>query len=896
MGFSAGNIEADLTLNLTPFAQGLRQARTEADAFERQKIEAKADVDTSSVSRKLSESTKLLLNFNRRRATATANIAVKGVAGLTAANRQLTNFGRRRATAIAQIDLKGRKELTALSTALTAFGKRKVTAKVGVDADPARKALGGLLPLFSGVGRGADDAGRRGNAFSNVLRVLFGNASEVGGTLGKLAGGIQNVGQSVLGGLPLIGGMTGGLSKMGLAGVAAGAALAGALIAAVVAAGAALAALVSSLALASAGFGALAVAGGGFLAAGLAIGIGAMNRYKATSEIAGSAANWLKKSLTAVGKAFTSAVRPGSIAVLKALGDVIGETTGNVKALQPAFTAMGRSIASALVAASPQISALVTNFGKLVKAAAPMAGPIVKGIVALGHVLINIARAAMPSLISGARSVASAMQGWARSTGNIGAIRKTIVSLVGHLKSWGNLAKQVGSVMVNFFRAAAPSGKSLVDSLAKGAKSLADWLKSAQGQKTIKNFFALMVPLVKEAAKFIGTFGSAFLKSVAIVAPLATVVFKAFNALLAPINAVLGLLLRWAGPVNAALTAAWQGLKAAAGPIWKSIANAITHPVQTVKNVLRSIWNGIKSAASSVWSAIKSVAGSIWKAIGTAVTHPIQTAKGLLSSAWAGIKSAAMAVWNGLKSAASSIWGAIKTAVMTPVNAIKSGAASAWAAIKSGASRAWEAIKTSVQRAWQAIKQKARDFYNAGKDLIAGLARGIKDAAVAVYNKIAEIAGNVRDRLKKALRISSPSQAMVEIGQNISKGLALGISAAAPSVLRALDRDLIAPLSKLTLPALSLPVIGNGGVAALSMGATTRTLTQAASFPPPRRLNTAPTPTRPTSVAGGSSTYNATFNIPPSPAAHGQPEARDTAAKLELYLRDRGMSFGRRGR
>lgn len=73
-------------------------------------------------------------------------------------------------------------------------------------------------------------------------------------------------------------------------------------------------------------------------------------------------------------------------------------------------------------------------------------------------------------------------------------------------------------------------------------------------------------------------------------------------------------------------------------------------------------------------------------------------------------------------------------------------------------------------------------LYNVGVDAIRGLLNGIGAMAGAVYNKAREIANNITNTLKNALRIKSPSRVMLGIGTDIGKGLELGMEKVMPNV------------------------------------------------------------------------------------------------------------------
>lgn len=109
--------------------------------------------------------------------------------------------------------------------------------------------------------------------------------------------------------------------------------------------------------------------------------------------------------------------------------------------------------------------------------------------------------------------------------------------------------------------------------------------------------------------------------------------------------------------------------------------------------------------------------------------------------------------------------------------------------------RNWDVIKEKAAQLWEYLKQKFTDIKDAilnpinnaidtlkninlrdiGKNIIQGLINGISDMISKVKNKISEVAETVTGGIKKALRISSPSKVMEEMGQFTGEGFAIGI-------------------------------------------------------------------------------------------------------------------------
>src|SRR5690606_23281522 len=71
-----------------------------------------------------------------------------------------------------------------------------------------------------------------------------------------------------------------------------------------------------------------------------------------------------------------------------------------------------------------------------------------------------------------------------------------------------------------------------------------------------------------------------------------------------------------------------------------------------------------------------------------------------------------------------------------------------------------------------------------GRDIINGLLRGISAMASSVFKKAQEIASGITNRIKKALRIASPSKVMIELGEFTGEGPEIGMDKSVKGILK----------------------------------------------------------------------------------------------------------------
>src|SRR5690554_363929 len=96
------------------------------------------------------------------------------------------------------------------------------------------------------------------------------------------------------------------------------------------------------------------------------------------------------------------------------------------------------------------------------------------------------------------------------------------------------------------------------------------------------------------------------------------------------------------------------------------------------------------------------------------------------------------------------------------------------------------AVKDRIRSIWNSIKSylKGINLYNIGRDIINGLLRGISAMAGSVFKKAQEIASGITSRIKKALRIASPSKVMIELGEFTGEGLEVGMDKSVRGILK----------------------------------------------------------------------------------------------------------------
>lgn len=249
---------------------------------------------------------------------------------------------------------------------------------------------------------------------------------------------------------------------------------------------------------------------------------------------------------------------------------------------------------------------------------------------------------------------------------------------------------------------------------------------------------------------------------------------------------------------------------------------------ETFRDIVDGALKGVANAFAWMWEAAKKVFGwlkSNWPLLLAILTGPIglaaaaiaafgpklfAIAKELLSKFIDGVKSVAAAVSDaggwivaqvlaGIRAVgefAADVGGWIKNRVVEGVHSFTeaiSGVGSwiigkivaAAKAVGGVGAEIGEFIKDKVV---SGIRNVAEAFINIGGDIIGGIARGIRNGAGDIIRAIKEAVTDVLPKfVKKALGIKSPSRVFMDLGRQVSLGMAQGIASEAGKVQRAMQ-------------------------------------------------------------------------------------------------------------
>lgn len=521
-----------------------------------------------------------------------------------------------------------------------------------------------------------------------------------------------------------------------------------------------------------------------------------------------------KKVVTEFGRAIGTPIKDVLKNLLQNINAVVIRMTKFVSAFTEAhpqaakFAAKALLVVTALLALGTALGAILTALGLF--------------LTALGTIKTAVTAARVATLAFNASLMANP----------IGLIITAIVALVAGLvlfftktktgqaivtAAW-NAIKTATVAVVNWILSAWQSVSSFLSTIWNGIKVGATMLWSG-----IVTIWKADIAIITAAWAAVSTFFSNLWRTITTVA---TTAWQSFSTtVMSIIQPFINIFMTtWQG-VSTGLTSIWSGIKNIAQGAWNLIKNVILGPILLLIDLATGDFKGFQSHLTQIWNNIKAAGAQIWKGIKQVVSGYVKALVSLLKGLWAGAKQYVITIWNGIKAAGSAIWNGIKAAISAIAKGIVSSIKAQWNLLRSAtsaifkgigslASSVWKSIKSwvvnaavsmvvGVVRKWEELKSKTMaafvkvvafiknplknvNLVSIGVNIIAGLIRGITGKAKELYAKAKGIADGIKNKLKGALGIHSPSKVMRdEIGKWIPAGIAVGIRGNQKQVLSA---------------------------------------------------------------------------------------------------------------
>lgn len=470
---------------------------------------------------------------------------------------------------------------------------------------------------------------------------------------------------------------------------------------------------------------------------------------------------------------FDSKIVTAMAAVGAAVGKTVREVQGGITAMKAAFADGGNDVTS---------SGLAGVFERI--------GLAARGVVdAVGPVFAQIGEAIGPLI----PQVMDFVTQFSPLSMLFSAIAPLLPQIAG---MFGTLAGAIGEILA----AVLPLAQSLMEQIKPVFEMLI--------QSVLPVVIGLITQLVEAFAPLVSQLVEALAPILtSLVENVLPLVVSAFEAIAQAIGPVVEIVLATLIPVIETLIPVVSQIFEALAPIIEGALKVVTGVIQVVTGIISGdwslVWEGIKNVFSGIWDMIVGILKAAWEIIKGAISVGLAFIKGLWNGAWTAIGQIFSGVWDSIKSFGKSAMDAVGSFISGGLDLISSVWTSVWNSIKTFVSGALAAIKGSVSegignvvkfftelpgKAVSALGGFAGKMLTVGQQVIQGMIDGIGGMVSKVIDSISGVVNGAIDGAKRLLGIHSPSRVFRdEVGKQISRGLAAGVTADQGKAVKAVE-------------------------------------------------------------------------------------------------------------
>ncbi|MGX5360091.1 hypothetical protein [Kocuria sp. KH4] len=498
--------------------------------------------------------------------------------------------------------------------------------------------------------------------------------------------------------------------------------------------------------------------------------------------------------------------------------DLFTGIMNGVRALQPAFPALGAAAGSLMSVLGTLAATIGPVLGAAIQALAPafisLMAAVQPIIPVLGAALISVVQTLAPILVSaanGVQSFATQFPGLSAVLVVVGAALAAMVPVViSLLSTLATIAPVIAAVATSFTTggAAATALSTVMGVLGTAVRLLlgpwgllaAAFVAAVASSAPLREQLMTLGTTLWELATTVGT------ALMPIFQQLTTAVMPAlvavFQAIVPVITVAAQILLQLATMIMSVLTPALQLLLPAVEGAFNGAAAVITGALTIITGLLQGFllllqgnwsgaWAAVRDSLSQAWSSMTSIVSGQVAAVSSVIVSTLATIVSAWSAGWSTVVSAVSAALAAVVSFVASGIASVQAAWSAGMATVQSLAASAWAAVTSivtsamaslvaavvsGASNVVSQFQAMGANAVAAVSGFIGQMTSVGSQMIAGLISGITSMAGNVASAARSVVQGAVNAARAALDINSPSRVFMKIGNYTVAGLVKGLT------------------------------------------------------------------------------------------------------------------------